>query len=54
MDNVLTEDIEEIDNNDPEDTEFEKTFCNPSDVLKRCPHCSFETLIKDDLVNHMT
>ena len=21
--------------------------------LKRCPHCSFETYIKDDLVNHM-
>jgi uncharacterized phosphosugar-binding protein len=36
-----------------EDSEIEKTFCNTSDVLKRCPHCCFETLIKDNLVNHM-
>ena len=42
MDNVSIKDIVEIENNDPKDTEFDKTICNPSDVLKRCPHCSLK------------
>ena len=45
--------IDQTENYYAEDSEIEKTFCNPSDVLKRCPHCSFVTFIKDDLVYHM-
>ena len=50
--NLLIDD-EEIEDELEEVSEIEKTFCNPNDILKRCPHCSFETYIKDDLVNHM-
>ena len=51
--NHTIEDDEEIEDELEEVSEIEKTFCNPNDILKRCPHCSFETYIKDDLVNHM-
>ena len=31
----------------------EKTFCNPSKVLKNCPHCKFETKSSDDIEKHI-
>jgi hypothetical protein len=32
----------------------EKTFCNPSDALKNCPHCKFETESIEHLEKHMS
>ena len=34
-------------------SENEKTFCNPSEVLKNCPHCKFETKSTDDIAKHI-